>query len=49
MIVKNYGVTGFFFAVIALQITGNLLNRGALVTPLPAIEQFLAHKMRFFL
>jgi hypothetical protein len=30
-----------------LQITGNLLNRGAFVTPLPIIEQFLKGKMRF--
>lgn len=39
VIIKHYGPLGFFFVVIALQISGIFLNRGAYITPLPVIEQ----------
>uniref|UniRef100_A0A914KU78 Aquaporin n=1 Tax=Meloidogyne incognita TaxID=6306 RepID=A0A914KU78_MELIC len=45
VIVKHYGPIGFFFAVSMLLLSGNLLNRGAFVTPLPVIEQFFTGRM----
>jgi glycerol uptake facilitator-like aquaporin len=42
VILKNYGVIGFFFTVIGLLIAGGYANRGAFVNPLPVIE--LAYK-----
>jgi hypothetical protein len=38
VILKNYGVIGFFLTVIGLLIAGNYANRGAFVNPLPVIE-----------
>lgn len=40
VILKNYGVIGFFFVVIGLLIAGGIMNRGAFVNPLPVLEQF---------
>ena len=39
VILKNYGVIGFFFVVIGLLIVGGIVNRGAFVNPLPVAEQ----------
>jgi hypothetical protein len=38
VILKNYGVIGFFFTVIGLLIAGGIVNRDALVNPLPVFE-----------
>ncbi|KAF7624761.1 Aquaporin [Meloidogyne graminicola] len=45
LIIKHYGPVGFFFVVSTLLLSGNLLNRGALVNPLPVIEQFFTKKI----
>ena len=46
LVIRKYGNIGFFLVVIALQLSGNFLNRGAYVSPLPVIEQFLNSKIR---
>ena len=45
IIVKYYGVVGFFLTVVSLLVIGGLINRGAYVSPLAPIELFLRGKL----
>jgi hypothetical protein len=38
LIIKYYGVMGFFLVVVSLLIVGSIVNRAAYVTPLASIE-----------
>src|SRR5205823_4319458 len=41
LVLKYYGIGGFFIAVICLVIAHGLTNRGALITPLGTIEALI--------
>lgn len=47
IIIKYYGICGFFFVAFTLLIIGRLINRGAYVSPLTPIELFVNGKLRY--
>uniref|UniRef100_A0A914EMV0 Aquaporin n=1 Tax=Acrobeloides nanus TaxID=290746 RepID=A0A914EMV0_9BILA len=47
IMIKHYGVSGFFFIVICLLYVGSLINRGAFVSPFAPIEKFYYGAIKF--